>query len=161
VSCSICDWSVQDPDNRPIFETASWRVVLAPNQSLVGRCVLHLKRHCEDLADVKDDELLDWLKTVTALEKALRSAFEATMFNWSCYMNHAYREEPPQPHVHWWAVPRYNHPVRIGDWIFEDPDFGNPYDHARWLDVPIEIRLQIVERIRKYILFNPSPWSKM
>jgi ribonuclease HI len=48
-------------------------------------------------------------------------------------MNHAYRNDPPNPHVHWWGVPRYNHAVVIDEWVFEDPQFGNPYDHYRWI----------------------------
>lgn len=66
-----------------------------------------LKRHCADVADTTPDELLEWLTVVKTLEGTLRAALNTTMLNWSCYMNHAYRENPPQPHIHWWAVPRY------------------------------------------------------
>jgi diadenosine tetraphosphate (Ap4A) HIT family hydrolase len=85
------------------------------------------------------------------MENALRRAFNATMFNLSCYMNLSYQESPPDPHIHWWIVPRYDHPVSIAAMTFEDPRFGNPYDHAVWLDVSDEIRLQIVERLRHAI----------
>jgi diadenosine tetraphosphate (Ap4A) HIT family hydrolase len=103
------------------------------------------------VADITPDELLDWLTVVKTLEAALRTAFDATLFNWSCYMNHSYRESPPDPHIHWWAVPRYNHQVQIDDWVFEDPQFGNPYDHNRWIKVPPEIHRKIAEEIRRAI----------
>jgi len=148
MNCPICAWSAEDLEYRFLYETALWRVVLAPNQALVGRCVVHLKRHAGDLADLTPEELLDWLAVVRDLEAALRAALGATMFNWSCYMNHSYRERTPDPHIHWWAVPRYDHPVTIGDWAFTDPDFGSPYDHGRWLEVPPEVQGQIVECIR-------------
>jgi diadenosine tetraphosphate (Ap4A) HIT family hydrolase len=148
MACPICSWSYEDPDYWFLYETRFWRVVLASNQSLVGRCVVHLKRHSGDVADLTQDELLEWLTVVKTLEAALRSAFDATMFNWSCYMNHSYRNSPPNPHIHWWAVPRYNHPVEIGDWEFEDPHFGNPYDHYRRLEIPKGLRQQIVKRIQ-------------
>lgn len=151
MACPICNWSPSTPDYRFVYETSLWRVVLAPNQCLVGRCVVHLKRHVGDLADLTQVELIEWLTVVNILEAALRGAFEATMFNWSCYMNHSYQKSVPDPHIHWWAVPRYNHPVRIGEWIFEDPDFGNPYDHYRWVDVPKEIHQQIAELIQHAI----------
>jgi hypothetical protein len=55
----------------------------------------------------------------------------------------------PDPHIHWWAVPRYSHPVTIGDLMFKDPDFGDPYDHDRWMAVPKVIHQQIAERIQQ------------
>jgi len=149
--CPICSWSSDDPVYLLLYETEYWRVVLAPNQRLVGRCLLHLKRHCGDVAETTPDELLDWLTIVNVLENALRTAFDATMFNWSCYMNHSYRENPPYPHVHWWAVPRYNHQVRINDWKFEDTEFGNPYSHYNSLEVSKELHNQIGERIKQAI----------
>jgi diadenosine tetraphosphate (Ap4A) HIT family hydrolase len=151
IDCPICSWSPDNPNYSFVYESNLWRVVLAPNQWLVGRCVVHLKRHSGDLADLTQEELIEWLTVVRTLEAALRSAFGAALFNWSCYMNHAYREPVPNPHIHWWAVPRYDHQVTIGDRVFEDPDFGNPYDHYRWLEVPGEIRQQIVERIQREI----------
>lgn len=151
MSCSICSWSSDNPEYRFLHESKYWRVVLAPNQSLLGRCVVHLKRHAGDLAALYDEEVLEWLEVVRTMETALRSAFNATMFNWSCYMNHAYREVEPQPHIHWWVVPRYKQPVQIGDRMFEDPHFGNPYDHARWVKVPIKLHQEIADQIQQAI----------
>ena len=148
MTCAICAWSPDQADYPLVYETALWRAVLAPNQCLLGRCVVHLKQHRGDLAELTSAELLDWLRLVSVLETALRSAFDATLFNWSCYLNHAYRVAPPNPHVHWWAVPRYNHPVSLGGWTFTDPDFGSPYSHARWLEVPAGLRQAIVARIQ-------------
>ncbi len=149
MACPICTWSPGNQDYRFLYETRFWRVVLAPNQCLVGRCVVHLKRHSGDVADLTQDELIQWLTVVKTLQVALRSAFGATMFNWSCYMNHSYRESPPNPHIHWWAVPRYDHPVTMDNWTFKDPHFGSPYDHHRWVEVPKEIHQQIAERIQQ------------
>lgn len=149
--CPICSWTTDNLEYPFVHETELWRVVLAPNQSLIGRCVVHLKRHAGDLADLSQRELLEWLTLVRTFEDALRLAFGATMFNWSCYMNHSFGKDSPNPHVHWWAVPRYNHQVTIGDWILKDPDFGNPYDHYRWLEVPREIHQRIATRIQRAI----------
>jgi len=151
MSCPICTWSPDNPDYPLVYETAFWRVVLAPNQCLLGRCIVNLKRHCGDVAETSPDELLDWLNVVGLVEAALRRAFDATMFNWSCYMNLSYRASPPNPHIHWWVVPRYSHSVRIGSITFEDPRFGGPYDHATWLDVPQQVHQQIAERLRQAI----------
>ena len=152
MTCVMCAWTPENKVYRFVFETRHWVGILAPNQCLLGRCIVHLKRHAGDLADLRQEELLDWLEMVRMVEKALRSAFGATMFNWSCYMNLAYRDSVPDPHIHWWAVPRYDHPVRIGDWTFEDPEFGGPYSHDRWLEVPPEIHQEIAARVRQSFL---------
>jgi diadenosine tetraphosphate (Ap4A) HIT family hydrolase len=149
MTCPICNWSPDDPDYLLVYETSLWRVVLAPNQSLIGRCVIHLRRHCSDVAETTPDELLDWLEVVKIMETALQRAFDTTMFNWSCDMNLSFRENPPDPHVHWWLVPRYNHIVKLGTLIFEDPRFGSPSDPSIWLDVPKKVRQQIAEQLRQ------------
>jgi diadenosine tetraphosphate (Ap4A) HIT family hydrolase len=149
MNCPICSWSPNDEDYLFITETQYWRICLAPNQSLLGRCVIHLKRHAGGLAELTEEEWNDFLNVVKRVEQAVKSAFNATMFNWSCYVNHAYRENPPAPHVHWWAVPRYAQAVRFGEKTFEDPHFGNPYDHGRKFDLPKNLRDEIAEKIRK------------
>jgi diadenosine tetraphosphate (Ap4A) HIT family hydrolase len=151
MTCPICAWSPDEAEYPLVYETALWRVVLAPNQCLVGRCIVHLKRHCGDLAEINPDELLDWLKIISVMETALRNTFDAAMFNWSCYMNLAYRENPPDPHVHWWVVPRYSHPVNLGGLVFEDPHFGSPYVHSEIREVSGQVRSEIAERVRQAI----------
>lgn len=136
MNCDICSWTPEDPHYLFIFETKFWRIVLARNQFLLGRCVLHLKRHVPNLSGLDENELLDWYNLVGQLEEALRLAFGPRLINWSCLLNNSYREYPPNPHVHWWAVPRYDRKVEIGGVAFEDLDFGSPYDHSRWIDVP-------------------------
>ena len=148
MNCPICSWSPNDKDYLFLSEAQYWRICLAPNQSLLGRCVIHLKRHAGRLADLSGVEWNDFLTVVKRVEGTVRSAFNTTMFNWSCYMNHAYRENPPDPHVHWWAVPRYAQAVWFGGRSFEDPHFGNPYDHSRRLDLPKKLRDDIAEKIR-------------
>jgi len=110
-----------------------------------------LKRHCGDLAGTTPGEILDWLNIVKIMETALRRAFDVTMFNWSCYMNLSYRDTPPDPHIHWWVVPRYNHIVKMSTLIFADPRFGSPYDFTMRLDLSREIRQQIADRLKQAI----------
>jgi diadenosine tetraphosphate (Ap4A) HIT family hydrolase len=151
MSCPICSWTPDNPDYLLLLETQSWRVCLAPNQSLLGRCVIQLKRHAGDLVNLTETEWLEFLDIIRKVEESLKAAFGPTMFNWSCYMNHAYRESPPNPHVHWWAVPRYDHSVEFGGLRFEDPHFGSPYDHYRVIDIPKESRLEIVEIMKTHL----------
>lgn len=151
MACPICAWSPIEQDYLFLFETQLWRVVLAPNQSLLGRCIVQLKRHEDDLAKQTEAELEEWLNIVKVLEPALQSAFGATMFNWSCYMNHSYRTKPYEPHIHWWAVPRYQQPVFFGGQRFTDPTFGEPYEHGRYITVTSDLRGNIVARLQQAV----------
>lgn len=147
MDCPICSWTPENSEYLLLSESKYWRICLAPNQSLLGRCVIHLKRHTGDLANLSEDELLEFLDVVKRVEESTKSAFGATMFNWSCYMNHSYRENPPNPHVHWWAVPRYERQVEFGDLTFEDPHFGSPYDHYRVLEVDRDLKIAIADKL--------------
>lgn len=116
------------PKKNLVFESNHWSVVLAEDQTYLGYCKVILKRNpCEDLADVTQEEFLDFLQMVKKFETALKRAFNATMFNWSCLMNNAYQKIPPTPHVHWHVKPRYNQKVEVDEEVFEDPNFGHHY----------------------------------
>jgi diadenosine tetraphosphate (Ap4A) HIT family hydrolase len=151
MNCAICSWSPNDIDYLLIYEKEYWRIVLAPNQCLLGRSLVDLKRHCSDIAKLSEKELLEWVQIVQEMEEAIKNAFTATMYNLSCYMNTSYQMKPYNPHVHWWIVPRYDHPVIFNKITFEDPDFGNPYNHTRRLELPIDIRKQIIVSILDYL----------
>jgi len=101
--------------------------------------------------------VLELFALIGRFEAAARAAFGATMFNWSCYMNHHYREARPDPHIHWWAVPRYDHPVTFAGRTFTDLDFGGPYDHARWRELPFGERRQICAALGAALVDAPRP----
>lgn len=139
-------------NRKSIFETKHWLVFLAEEQLYLGRSVVVLKRQeCGDLADVNKEELIDFLHTVKRFEWALREVFGATMFNWTCLMNNAYREKEPKPHVHWHVKPRYNHVVTFAGEIFEDPNFGNHYIHSEEIQRPIsaEMAEKVIAKIQE------------
>lgn len=110
-----------------IIETEYWKVLLAYDQTYLGRCILILKKPCSNLAEISQSELLDFHKIVQQLENASKKAFGATMFNWACIMNNAYQEENPNPQVHWHFRPRYKKEVSFAGEKFIDPNFGYHY----------------------------------
>lgn len=101
------------------------------------------------MADLKKEEWLDFAMLVKNLESSMKKAFHATMFNWACLMNNAYREKNPEPHVHWHFKPRYNHKVNFAGTTFEDPEFGEHYSRERKQKVSREVEVKIIEAIRK------------
>ena len=132
-----------------VYETKYWKVYLAYEQSYLGRCVVALKRHAESLSEVKKEELLDFIELVKKLETGLKKSFGATMFNWTCLMNDAYKEKNPIPHVHWHFRPRYKNNVEFAGVIFEDKEFGNHYDRKRTQIVSKEINKKIIDKIKE------------
>lgn len=116
-----------EDDHKILFETEHWKVILMDEQSYLGRSVVVLKGSRGDLADLSEEELIDFLGVVRRYESLLRRVFGATMFNWACLMNNAYQDPDPKPHVHWHVRPRYKDPVHLAGEVFEDPNFGHHY----------------------------------
>jgi len=132
-----------------IFETKHWIVTLNSEQSYLGRSRAILKRHCGGLSDLKEEELLDFLKVIKKFESTLKKAFNATMFNWTSLMNDAYLNKPANPHVHWHPRPRYNHKVKLVGKTFVDPEFSTHYNRKRKQEVSKEIQKVIIDKIKE------------
>lgn len=107
-----------------IFETGHWDIILSDEQRYLGRSVVVLKRPCGDLALLAPAEVEDFFAIVSRMQALLKKAFGARMFNWSCNMNDAYRNDPPDPQVHWHVIPRYGRPIEFAGEVFEDKNFG-------------------------------------
>ena len=142
----MIDLNLKEP--RLIYETKYWRVVLSENQDYLGRCVIILKRSCKNLSSLKKEEWKDFIKLVKLLESGLKKAFDATMFNWSCLMNDAYKSKTPNPSVHWHFRPRYNHEVKLANTTFKDPEFAHHYARERSILVSEKIRKIIISKIK-------------
>ncbi|MDD5568988.1 MAG: HIT family protein [Candidatus Pacebacteria bacterium] len=139
--------------NNEVFETEYWKVFLMPNQTYLGYCSVSLKRRdCGDLADMTNDEIIDFLKLAKKLESAIKKAFGATMFNWTCLMNLAYQNNPPTPHMHWHFRPRYDHKVTFAGLEFVDQFFGQHYDWPPTERILNDaVREKIIDEIEKLI----------
>lgn len=136
-------------DQEPIYETNYFKIFLSIKQDYLGRCVILTKRHRGDLSELNNEEWLDFAKLVKKMECALKKAFDATMYNWTCLMNNAFQKEPPVPHVHWHFKPRYNHKVEFTGETFEDPEFGHHYGRNRKKQVSEEIKKEIIQKIKE------------
>ena len=111
-----------------------------------------MKRKEGNLSNLTSEEWMDFHKNVVKkLEKALKKAFKATMFNWTCLMNAAYKSENPKPHVHWHFRPRYNHKIKFSGDVYEDHIFAHHYSRNRKNLLPKEKLKPIVKEIKKYL----------
>ena len=144
--CLFCKKPVPEDS---IYETDRWCVFLAWDQTYPGRCIISLKRHCENLSQLEEDEWREFSDIVRVMEKTLKKSFDTTLFNWICMKNTAYKKPNPKPHVHWNLIPRYKDKVVIKEFIFEDEEFGDHYDRNKTTNIPSDIREEIISIIKK------------
>ena len=112
---------------RKIFESKHWEATLSGDQLYLGRAYVFCKTKRGSLSELTDEEFSDLHFVIKKYESLLKKTFGATLFNWACLMNHAYRENPYTPQVHFHVRPRYEKEVRVGSTVFRDPNFGDHY----------------------------------
>jgi len=131
-----------------LLSTDYWHVILSPDQGYLGRAYVTLRDHKDTLGDLTDAEWQDYTHIVKRLENTCKVGFGATMSNWTCLMNNAYKQKPSLPHVHWHFRPRYEEPVILNDITFKDPDFAHHYNRDQRQSVDDETFQMIIDRIK-------------
>ncbi|MEI7580003.1 MAG: hypothetical protein WCJ58_08310 [bacterium] len=96
-------------------------------QLYLGRSIVVLKTKKQSLAQMNSEEWIDFGKIANTYETALRECFNATYFNWGCFLNDAYKTMPFLPEVHWQVRPRYEKPVIFEGLEFADEAFGSQF----------------------------------
>lgn len=107
MSCTLC----QPLEVHEIFGTGLWRVIVNLNQNKLGKVMVCLMRHSEDICELTDTELLELWDVIRRTKNILDSLFRPDHYNYSFLMN-------LDSHVHLHIIPRYE-TVRV----FEDADF--------------------------------------
>ena len=111
-----------------IYKSENWKVVFVSwCQEFVGDCII--SSHKESLSDLTDEEWVELGKLEKELERVSKKLFNATMFNFACLMNNAYRDNE-KPHVHFHFVPRYKSSLVLFNKVYNDKHFG--YNFWKW-----------------------------
>lgn len=126
--CEVC---VAINKFEPIYKTKYWYVGLAPDQAYFGRSYVSAVEHIDTIANLSDEQWADLHMVMKKVERVFINQFEATVLNWCCLTNNAFKTKPYNPHVHWHMRPRYDHKVDIAGINFTDPEFGHHYDRER------------------------------
>jgi diadenosine tetraphosphate (Ap4A) HIT family hydrolase len=113
-----------------ILETDNWIVVLGHKQAYLGYSVIFLKRECQNIVDLTNLELLEFLEVVKKLYEAVKLAFGACHNNLSCLMNEGC-QEGKDFWLHWHFRPRYKKQIKFAGLIFEDLEWGHRYSNTR------------------------------
>ena len=114
--CSLCGAS-----RTPVLdECVYWQVRLNLNQNLLGKLIIVLRRHEEQVVALSADEWNALHKQVRLMTARLRAAFEPDHFNYAFLHNQ-------DRHVHLHIIPRYAQPRDVAGLRFEDPDYPDHY----------------------------------
>jgi len=149
MGCHVCEINEKLDDNDLILETEFWGVLLSYNQRYLGRCYIFSKRHFGSLSKMTNEEAVDFAEVVKKIENAIKKAFGAEMFNWACLMNSFYKNENPDPHIHWHMMPRYRNKVIFDGETYEDKEFGYGVSQDDNIVVAVCKRAKIVKEIQK------------
>jgi diadenosine tetraphosphate (Ap4A) HIT family hydrolase len=131
--------------------TNHWQVELGNNHAYFGRAYANLRSHKGSLSALNKEEWEDFEAVVAKLEKAYKELFGAEPLNWGCFMNHAFRTKPFNPHVHWHIFPRYEIAPVLNGITFEDELFGNFYDDTSERMVSDDTVAHIASKLREYL----------
>ncbi len=111
-----------------LFKGKTWEVIFGDwCQEFIGYSIISCNK--ESLSDLTDDDWIELGKLEKELERVCKMLFNATMFNFSCLMNNAYRDNE-NPHVHFHFVPRYKNEVNLFNKKYADKHFG--YNFWKW-----------------------------
>jgi len=111
-----------------LYEGKYWNIVFGSwCQEFVGYCIIGNDK--ESLSDLTPEAWEELGKLEKELERVCKKVFGATMFNFACLMNNAYRDNE-KPHVHYHFVPRYKELLVLFNKKYVDKHFG--YNFWKW-----------------------------
>lgn len=149
-NCDWCNLSEEDKQFQ-VCESKSWSVFLSDEQDYIGRCILVLKRHCNSMSELTDDEWEELRDLVCKVEECLKAVLGATLCNWSCLMNNFYKEAAPNPHLHIHVRPRYDKPVILNGCTYTDSEFGHHYALNKSGVIPAKDKEEVFIRLKEWL----------
>lgn len=111
-----------------LYKSKNWEVVFCDwCQEFPGQCIVSSNK--ESLSELTDEEWIEVGKLEKELERVTKKIFNATMYNFACLMNNAYRDNE-KPHVHFHFIPRYKNDLKLFNKVYKDKHFG--YNLWKW-----------------------------
>ena len=111
-----------------LYSGETWKVIFGDwDQSFPGYCIVSCDK--EKISDLTDKDWIELGRLEKELERITKKLFDATMYNFSCLMNNAYRDND-KPHVHFHFIPRYEGKRKILGKEYIDKHFG--YNFWKW-----------------------------
>lgn len=118
-------------------------------QEFPGYCIISSKK--ENLSELTSEEWIEIGKLEKELERVIKKIFDATMFNFACLMNNAYRDLEI-PHVHFHFVPRYDGEGFILNKKYKDRHFE--YNFWKWANSKFRRQKDIFNKEERLKIFE-------
>lgn len=129
-------------NNQLIKEHKYWKISLHSNQYYLGRCLIILKRHIEDLSEFNANERDDLFDILKNLKESIIKSFGADLFNYAILGNIT-------RHLHMHFIPRYKHEVEFSEKRFKDDNWNKNYvPYPREFETSEDILIKIKEEIK-------------
>ena len=111
-----------------LYTSDNWEVIFGIwSQEFPGYCIISSKK--EKLSDLTKEEWMELGSLEKELERVCNKVLKPTMYNFTCLMNNAYRDNET-PHVHYHFFPRYKEEAIIVGKKYKDKHFG--YNFWKW-----------------------------
>jgi diadenosine tetraphosphate (Ap4A) HIT family hydrolase len=115
--CVLCRPRLETPILR---ESRLWRIAVNRNQSVLGKCIIVLRRHEEAVVRLTAEEWSELHREIGWITDRLHDAFEPDHFNYAFLQN-------LDRHVHLHVIPRYVKARTLAGRQFDDSDFPDGY----------------------------------
>lgn len=133
-----------------LYKGKNWDVVYVDwCQEFPGQCIISSKK--TSLSELSDIEWIELGQIEKELERITKKLFNATMYNFACLMNNAYRDNE-QPHVHFHFIPRYKEPIYLLNKKYKDKHFG--YNMWKWGRSRFKSQKDIFTKEEKKVIYE-------
>ena len=120
-------------------------------QDFVGNCIVSSNRKRKSLSEFTSDEWVELGNIEKELERICKKLFNATMYNFTCLMNNAYKDGE-KPNVHFHFIPRYDGERMILNKKYVDKHFG--YNFWKWANSRFKCQKDIYTKEEKNEIFE-------
>lgn len=138
--CSMCN-TPEEYKKFLIKKFDYWRVELHENQCYLGRTIIILKRHAEDLSEINSKEKDELFSIIKSLKKILQNVFNPDVINYASLGNKT-------RHLHLHIIPRYQRQIEFAGTLFMDKRWGNnPFPYEKDFNITDNVYSQIINVI--------------
>lgn len=134
----ICDLCKPSP-HHILWQDDFCRVVLLNDADYPAYCRVELLEHVKEMTDLAPHQRARIMKTVFAVELALREVTQADKINLASLGNKT-------PHVHWHVIPRFEH-----DKHFPNSHWGEAVRDGQPFSLNAEIIESLTQKIKAHI----------
>ena len=134
MNCPFCDFIARPQKHLFLAHLRTSLLFLHPDQYYLGRCLLIMSTHKDDVTELTASEFTKFTKDLYIAIRLLKQAFRPNRFNIAMLGNKT-------KHLHWHLFPRYE----------SEPNFRNPPWPKPKTKVPARNRLQILHTVRSVV----------